>query len=99
MKTNTTQSNATLPKFPLGQVVQTQGVAHEIHPITVAACLGRHIRGDWGNVSPEDAKENNLSLKNGFRLLSSYKDLNGTKFWIITEADRSVTTVLLPSEY
>jgi hypothetical protein len=65
----------------------------------VYAALRRHARGDWGEVCAEDKAENELSLKEGFRLLSSYSDRNGTKFWIITEADRSATTVLLPEDY
>lgn len=63
--------------------------------------LGRHQSGDWGDVSESDKKENELSLKEGFRLLSAYKLPNdgGKVLWIITEADRSVTTILLPEEY
>ena len=61
--------------------------------------IHRHAVGDWGELDPEDRKENDLSLKQGFRVLSAYTDREGTKFWIITEADRSVTTFLLPAEY
>ena len=60
--------------------------------------LKRHARGDWGDLCPEDRKENELSLKEGFRLLSVY-GTGERRFWIITEADRSVTTVLLPEDY
>jgi hypothetical protein len=63
------------------------------------AYLVRHIAGDWGEVDEQDRRENELSLVHGFRLLSAYTLKNGTKIWIITEADRSVTTVLLPEEY
>ena len=67
-----------------------------------AEFLGRHIAGDWGEVSPIDAAENALSLARGFRLLSAYRydpaDPQAT-VWIVTEADRSSTCVLLPSEY
>jgi len=59
----------------------------------------RHIAGDWGYVDEHDRKENELSLQHGWRILSSYTMSNGTRFWIITEADRSVTTFPLPEEY
>ena len=61
--------------------------------------LQRHLAGDWGDLSEEDRRENELSLHEGFRLLSAYTTSNGTQFWIITEADRGVTTFLLPEEY
>ena len=61
--------------------------------------LGRHAAGDWGEVCPEDRQENQLSLRKGFFLLPVYPSKAGEKFWIITEADRSVTTVLLPENY
>ena len=63
------------------------------------AYLVRHIAGDWGDVGEHDRRENELSLVRGFRLLSAYTLNSGTKIWIITEADRSATTVLLPEEY
>ena len=71
----------------------------ELSPIEVLDAIGRHSRGDWGEVDEEDWEENELSLREGFRLLSSYQGMNDTKFWAITEHDRSVTTVLLPEEY
>jgi len=58
----------------------------------------RHMSGDWGDLSAEDKAENELSLREGFRILSAY-ELEGQRYWIITEADRSVTTILLPQEY
>ena len=61
--------------------------------------LQRHLAGDWGEVDEHDRRENELSLIQGFRLLSAYTLNSGTKIWIITEADRSVTTLLLPEEY
>ncbi|MGA7847901.1 MAG: hypothetical protein WCA13_02250 [Terriglobales bacterium] len=61
--------------------------------------LSRHFRSDWGDLCPDDKAENELSLKNGFRLVSSYQVMDTEKLWIITEADRSVTTLLLPAEY
>jgi hypothetical protein len=61
--------------------------------------LQRHIKGDWGNVCDEDKQENELSLKEGYRLLSAYVTKDLPKIWIITEADRSATTILFPDEY
>ena len=87
------------PVFSLGQTVITANALNRLHPGDVASSLGRHAGRDWGDLCPEDAEENELSLREGFRLLSAYCDRNGTKFWIITEADRSVTTVLLPEDY
>lgn len=86
------------PKFPLGQIVITANANSLLDPADVQQGLSRHAQGDWGDVCPEDRKENELSLKEGFRLLSVYRSKN-EPFWIITEADRSVTTVLLPSDY
>ena len=64
-----------------------------------AEFLEKHQHGDWGVVPPEDVAENNLSVRKGFRILSAYLLSTEVKIWIITEADRSVTTLLLPSEY
>jgi hypothetical protein len=61
--------------------------------------LFRHLAGDWGELSPEDTAENELSLREGFRLLSAYSLRDGTRIWVITESDRSATTILLPDEY
>ncbi len=88
-------------KFELGQVVATPGAlaALECCGESPADYLRRHQAGDWGEVCDEDRRENELSLLHGFRLLSSYHLGSGTKIWIITEADRSATTILLPEEY
>jgi hypothetical protein len=85
--------------FPLGRAVITPNALDILVSADVMAALGRHVAGDWGDVCPEDWEENELSLKEGFRLLSSYRDSKGTTFWIVTEADRSATTVLLPEDY
>ena len=87
------------PKFDLGQIVITRGAQAVLSHPEVLTALGRHVTGDWGQVGSEDWQENELSLREGFRLLSAYTDQNNVKFWIITEADRSSTTILLPSEY
>lgn len=86
-------------KFSLGQVVITTNAAAQLQQPDVLAAIRRHLIGDWGDVDEEDRLENERSLEHGFRLLSVYRDTNGTKFWIITEADRSATTVLLPEDY
>jgi len=86
-------------KFSLGRVVATAHAAHTIPPDEILKALSRHVRGDWGDVGKDDRKENEISLKEGFRLLSVYRTETGVKFWIITEADRSVTTVLMPEDY
>jgi len=85
--------------FELGQTVATANAASTLDPRDITKALNRHSTGDWGDVSPADWAENELSLQEGFRLFSVYHAEDGTKFWIITEADRSVTTVLLPEDY
>ena len=89
------------PKFPLGQIVATPGdlKALAVNRQEPLEFLRRHIVGDWGELDENDRAENEISLQQGFRLLSAYRLEDGTRLWIITEADRSVTTLLLPSEY
>jgi hypothetical protein len=87
------------PRFRLGRVVITPAAMAEIHPHEVARALARHGRGDWGDLGADDWRENDRCLHQGGRLLSVYRGDNGAKFWIITESDRSVTTVLLPEDY
>lgn len=86
------------PKFPLGQIVITANADAQLDSQAVNEALTRHAAGDWGEVCDDDRQENELSLKEGFRLLSVYRS-GESKFWIITEADRSVTTVLMPEDY
>ena len=86
-------------KFPLGQVLSTPGVLDSVPACETLQALRRHASGDWGEVCEQDAQENELSLRQGFRLFSVYISKDGIKFYIITEADRSVTTFLLPEEY
>ena len=92
-----------LPKnlFPLGMVVATPGAlsALEESQESPAKFIGRHVSGDWGELDSADCAENERSLKCGDRLMSAYRTSDGTKLWIITEADRSSTCVLLPEEY
>jgi hypothetical protein len=87
------------PKFAPGSLYMTPGVQKEIDIADLTVALRRHGSGDWGDVGPEDWQANEDALKNDLRLFSVYHSSNGTKFWIITEWDRSVTTALLPSEY
>ena len=92
----------TISLFPPGQIVATPGALALLEEAnkTPLEFLSRHLRGDWGDdLCQDDKTENELSLKQGFRLLSSYKVTETEKLWIITEADRSATTLLLPSEY
>ncbi|SMF97237.1 hypothetical protein SAMN02949497_4657 [Methylomagnum ishizawai] len=89
------------PLFPLGQVVATPNALAVLagHGVDPASLLDRHVKGDWGVLPPEDAKANNAALRHGERLLSSYPLADGVKVWIITEWDRSVTTILMPDDY
>lgn len=96
------------PLFPLGQIVATPGALYAArYPGQFLELLARHVRGDWGCVDPEDAETNRLAVAAGDRILSAYpidpekpcKGFGENCLWVITEADRSVTTILLPSEY
>lgn len=101
------QPEAGGPLFPLGRIFATPGAitaleaAYEREGVTEALehYLGRHAAGDWGDLEFEDRRENELSLKRGFRLFSAYNLPTSDRLWVITEADRSATTALLPSDY
>ena len=90
-------------KFPIGKLVMTRGIQAQIiekeaeYLHWIMSCIDRHAKGEWGDLDEEDKQENERALKQGGRLMSVYKD-RGT-IWIITEADRSATTILLPEEY
>jgi hypothetical protein len=88
-------------KFPLGRLVATPGAleALEHNNENSVTFVLRHRRGDWGELDAHDVAENEFSLVNGLRLLSAYALKDSTRIWIITEADRSATTILLPEEY
>jgi hypothetical protein len=86
-------------RIPLGQVVMTRNAMDTLRADDIATALTHHARGDWGDVCPDDRAENERALAHGNRLFSVYHDAHGVKFWIITEADRSITTVLLPDDY
>jgi hypothetical protein len=85
--------------FPLGIVVITPNALDQILPADVQRGLHRHQAGDWGELDEHDRQENETALRIGLRLLSSYRATNGVTFWIITEADRSATTLLMPGDY
>lgn len=85
--------------FELGRLLITPHAQEELDPADVFEGIQRHSVGDWGELDDEDRQENDLSLREGFRLLSAYTGRSGLKFWVITEADRSSTTVLLPDDY
>ena len=85
-------------KFPLGQIVITPNAMSRISQGEIDDGLLRHARGDWGNICPEDAGQNNQALQCVDRVLTVY-GAGSQRFWIITEADRSVTTILMPEDY
>ena len=89
----------TAPKFPLGQLVATPNALASILDEEIQIAFGRHASGDWGNLDLEDLKANDRALQQGGRLFSQYLSTQKIKFWIITESDRSATTVLLPEDY
>ena len=105
--TPTAQTKPHQPRFELGAVVSTPGVLEACSPDLMCRSLARHLTGDWGCVCAEDREANNEALSEGLRILSAYpidpaKPCEGfgtNTLWIITEADRSVTTFLLPEEY
>ena len=87
------------PKFPLGRIVVTPNALEQIPDEEILNALSRHVQGDWGALDAEDLQSNERALRSGGRLFSSYHSSQNVKFWIITECDRSVTTVLLPEDY
>ena len=100
-------SNTRFKPFSLGQIVSTPGALHACPADIIFNALTRHALGDWGCVCDEDAESNDAATHGGSRVLSAYQidpiqpseGHGANTLWIITEADRSVTTVLLPSEY
>lgn len=90
------------PLFHLGHVVATPGALAALEKAgqQPGDFLARHVTGDWGDVDTHDRKENQLSLEQGFRLMSVYTlSITGVKLWVITEADSGSRAVLLPTEY
>ena len=89
------------PRFLLGRVVATPGAisALEENQQSPSEFLDRHISGDWDDMDSHDCRANQIAIDDGNRIFSAYRLRNGSKIWVITEADRSSTTLLLPDEY
>ncbi|MCW5556098.1 MAG: hypothetical protein KIS67_28575 [Verrucomicrobiae bacterium] len=87
------------PCFSLGHLVATPNALAQIPDTEILASIKRHAGCDWGTLDADDLQANERALAQGGRLFSQYHSTQGVKFWIITEADRSVTTVLLPEDY
>ena len=88
-----------IAKFRLGRIVSTPNALSQLTHEDILLGIRRHQSGDWGEVTEPDRQANERALIKGTRLLSVYHAVSGIKFWLITEADRSVTTVLLPEDY
>lgn len=88
-----------IARFELGEIVVTKGVLDRISELDQLIALNRHANCDWGDVCEEDALANENALHTGGRIFSVYRSSSGIVFWVITEADRSYTTLLLPEEY
>ena len=85
--------------FRLGRIVATPNAVQSIRQDDILSGIQRHQAGDWGNLTDDDRAANDRALTQGGRIVSAYNAMNGTRFWLITEADRSRTTVLLPEDY
>jgi len=85
--------------FRLGRIVATPNALQCITPDDILIGIQRHQAGDWGNLPDDDRAANDRALAQGGRILSAYQARNGTRFWLITEADRAATTILLPEDY
>ncbi|MGK5024688.1 hypothetical protein [Janthinobacterium sp. RB2R34] len=94
------KNSTPVQRFPLGSIVSTPGALHLLtsHKVSAFALLALHQSGEWGDVPPDDARANDHALSVGARVLSVHI-VGGNRLWIITEADRSSTTLLLPEEY
>lgn len=88
-------------KFPLGQIDSTPAALEALNDSgqSPSFFLNRHVSGDWGDVCEDDKAANDDALLHGDRILSAYRTAKGIKIWVITEADRSSTCILLPEEY
>ena len=85
--------------FRLGRIVATPNALEELSQQDVLSAIKRHQAGDWGELDEHDRQANDRALTDGTRLFSVYRSVSGMRFWVITEADRSATTVLLPEDY
>jgi hypothetical protein len=88
-------------RFQAGQLLMTAGIKDLVvkEKLNLIPYVVRHLNGDWGDIPAEDARANQAALRDGDRLLSAYQVTSEARVWIITESDRSATTVLLPEEY
>ena len=100
-KNDNTNDHATVSRFALGQTFITPGAEEALQAAgqTAIEFLRRHMSGDWSELSEEDANENELSIREGYRIFSVYRTLKGHRLYVITEASRETTTLLLSSEY
>jgi hypothetical protein len=87
------------PAFELGRIAISKDAFDKLSPDEAMTILERHVRGDWGEVSKHDADENEFALDHDLRLMSVYRRASGQKLWVITEADRSITTIMFPEDY
>lgn len=94
-------NSSPLPRFTLGRILATPGALEALDEAGQEwlVFLQRHAVGDWGDLDPQDWQENEAALEHGGRLLSAYTLATGQRLWVISEHDRSATTLLLPSEY
>jgi len=99
MHTESARTDEPQPKFAFGRIVATPNALSKIPNVEILAALARHVRGDWGDLGKEDHDANERALIDGDRLFSRYWSSGNIKFWIITEGDRSATTILLPEDY
>jgi hypothetical protein len=86
-------------KFRLGHIVSTPNALQSLTSDDMLTAIARHQAGDWGDLDEKDRQANDQALVNGTRILSVYHAANGKKFWLITESNRKVTTILLPEDY
>ncbi len=86
-------------RFPPGQILITPNALSQLSPSEVLLALKRHLTGDWGDCCPEDRQANEQALQSGGRVFSVYHSSGKLKFWIITEADHTLTTVMMPEDY
>ncbi len=94
-----THERTNTPQFRLGRLLITPNAQGKLPETDIQVGLLRHSQGDWGDVDADDWQANHVAVTEGTRILSAYVSENGTRFWIISEADRSATTVLLPEDY
>jgi len=88
-----------IAKFQLGEIILSKGVRESVGEVDQMLTLNRHAQGDWGCVSEEDARANDNAFFTSERIFSVYRTAEGVEFWVITEANRQYTNMLLPFEY